>query len=132
MQLLECRFIRLSLQNVILYPLIVHDPTNKPVTREISSANAPRTRQPDHMVACLLALITTLGPRCRCMCVQLTQREQSDLRKISPHCRPHLTPRPQLGLLHQAGVSSAPQLFRIMPRICCCAIREAYSCLCSS
>lgn len=81
MQLLEFRFIPISLQNVVLYPLIVHGPPNKPVTREILSANAPRTRQPDHMVACLLALITTLGPHCRCMCVQLIQREQSDLKR---------------------------------------------------
>lgn len=54
------------------------------------------------------------------------------LKKISSHCRPDLTQHPQLGLLYQAGVSSALQLFWMMDRICCCAIRRVHSCLSSS
>lgn len=42
---------------------------------------SPRTRQPDHMVACLLALITTLEPHCCCPCVRLIHCDQSDLKR---------------------------------------------------
>lgn len=84
-----------------------------------------------HVVACLLALITTLGPHCCCVCVQSHSVWPVRLKMISSCCRPDLSQQPKLGLLYQARVSSAPQLFRIMARICC-AIRRAHSCLCSS